>query len=325
MKKILSTIVAVCLVVTTLFISQPKTVKAAIDFEGAQEIELGEIIKFTYVKGEENPVYTFTTSENSVDAWYTILQEREAFVTHGFKIYDEEGTEVYEGSGSDERYVKLKADTQYWYEACCNGADDYKFVIKESEDETGETIDDAVDIKTNVPKTAYIQNKNDVDVYHFSCNTTKPTFVMKNINSYSLNYNVYDKDGIEIFENRMALGTAKSDTFQVEVPDKEGYIKVSKSVGKYILEVKGAPQKVTKITLNKKSATLKKGKKVQLKVTVKPSNAAKKAVSWKSSNSSVAKVSSTGKVTALKKGTATITCKAKDGSGKKATCKIRVR
>ena len=59
--------------------------------------------------------------------------------------------------------------------------------------------------------------------------------------------------------------------------------------------------------------------------TVVLSNAANKVVTWKSSNTKVATVNSRGKVTAKSPGAATITCTAKDGSGKKATCKITVR
>lgn len=47
-------------------------------------------------------------------------------------------------------------------------------------------------------------------------------------------------------------------------------------------------------------------------------------VAYTSSNTKVATVSSTGLVTAVGKGTATITCAATDGSGKKATCKVTV-
>ena len=82
--------------------------------------------------------------------------------------------------------------------------------------------------------------------------------------------------------------------------------------------------KVTKITLNKTSATLTQGQTLTLKATVTPGNATNKAVAWSSSNTKIATVSSTGKITAKTSGTVTITCKAKDGSGKKATCKIRV-
>ncbi len=82
--------------------------------------------------------------------------------------------------------------------------------------------------------------------------------------------------------------------------------------------------KVSKIKLNKSWVGLDKGKSVTLKATVSPSNANNKAVTWTSSNSRVATVSSSGKVIAKASGTATITCSAKDGSGKRATCKITV-
>lgn len=82
-------------------------------------------------------------------------------------------------------------------------------------------------------------------------------------------------------------------------------------------------QNVTKIKLNYSSYKLGYKKSVQLKATV-TSTASNKKIKWTSSNPSVATVSSTGKVTAKKYGTTTITAAATDGSGVKATCKIRV-
>lgn len=90
-------------------------------------------------------------------------------------------------------------------------------------------------------------------------------------------------------------------------------------------------QPVAKVALNKKSATLKKGKSLRLKASVTPKNANVKTLKWTSSKPKVAKVTTKGlkngtsKVTALKKGTTTITAMAKDGSKKKATCKIKVK
>ena len=81
---------------------------------------------------------------------------------------------------------------------------------------------------------------------------------------------------------------------------------------------------VTSIKLNKSKATLNVGKKITLKATVSPEDATDQSVKWKSSNKSVATVSSSGKVTAVGAGTAKITATAKDGSGVKATCTITV-
>lgn len=81
--------------------------------------------------------------------------------------------------------------------------------------------------------------------------------------------------------------------------------------------------KVTGVKLNKTAASLVAGKTLQLTATVTPVNATNKAVTWKSSNPAVASVSSTGKVTAKKAGTAKITVTTKDGN-KTATATIKV-
>lgn len=79
-----------------------------------------------------------------------------------------------------------------------------------------------------------------------------------------------------------------------------------------VMEVNAATVK-----LNKKTATLIEGKTLVLKVT-----GTKKKVTWKSSNKKVATVTSTGKVTAKKKGTATITAKV---GNKTLKCKVTVK
>ncbi len=83
-------------------------------------------------------------------------------------------------------------------------------------------------------------------------------------------------------------------------------------------------QPVTSIRLSKTSATLEALDTLQLIATVSPSDAYQKAITWKSSDPSVAAVDDDGLVTAYQKGAATITASATDGSGKTATCKITV-
>ncbi|WAM33575.1 Ig-like domain-containing protein [Caldicellulosiruptor morganii] len=82
--------------------------------------------------------------------------------------------------------------------------------------------------------------------------------------------------------------------------------------------------KVNGVKLNKTNITLKEGAKDKLIATVIPSNATNRGVTWTSSNSKVVKVDSNGNLTALDKGTATITVRTVDG-GYKATCKVVVK
>lgn len=82
--------------------------------------------------------------------------------------------------------------------------------------------------------------------------------------------------------------------------------------------------KPTGVTLNKKSVSVYEGKTRQLTATVSPSDATNKKVTWTSSDTSIATVSSKGLVTAIKPGTVYITCTTNKG-GFTAKCKVRVR
>lgn len=96
--------------------------------------------------------------------------------------------------------------------------------------------------------------------------------------------------------------------------------------GDILQEQKVVPKLVTKkIKLNKKKATLTKGKTLQLKVTFTPAHKTSKyvALNWWSSDEDVATVSAKGKVKAVDVGKATITVETTNG--KKATCKITVK
>lgn len=83
--------------------------------------------------------------------------------------------------------------------------------------------------------------------------------------------------------------------------------------------------KVTAVKLNATSKSIYVGKTYTLKATVSPSGATNKTVKWTSSNTKVATVSTKGVVKGVKAGTATITCAATDGSGKKTTCKVTIK
>ena len=80
---------------------------------------------------------------------------------------------------------------------------------------------------------------------------------------------------------------------------------------------------VKNISMSASNASVKLGATLQLRATVS-SDASNKKLTWTSSDTSVAAVSSTGLVTAKKVGKTTVTAIAQDGSGKKATCVVTV-
>ena len=77
------------------------------------------------------------------------------------------------------------------------------------------------------------------------------------------------------------------------------------------------------VTLDKSEAFVKKGKTLTLTPTVYPSSLTDKSVTWKSSDESIATVTSEGKVKGIKYGTATITCTS-NATGLSTTCKVTV-
>lgn len=112
-------------------------------------------------------------------------------------------------------------------------------------------------------------------------------------------------------------------------------VKISKKAKKiYKVKKKTKSGKVKKVKKTKNvkikngKIVLRVGNKLRLKASVSPTKASNKKVRWTSSKKRWASITQKGVVTAKKKGrghTVKITAKAKDGSGKKATIKIKIR
>jgi len=87
--------------------------------------------------------------------------------------------------------------------------------------------------------------------------------------------------------------------------------KAADGSGRYATFTVTVKQQPESITLNKTDITLKTGNYVTITPTVLPSTVNDKSVTWSSSDASVAKVSTGGRVTAVSPGTAIITCESK--------------
>lgn len=84
------------------------------------------------------------------------------------------------------------------------------------------------------------------------------------------------------------------------------------------------PIKAKKITLNANRVTLEEDASYMLKASVAPEGTTNKAIEWTTSDAKIATVGETGTIKAICAGNAVITATAKDGSGAKATCQVKV-
>ena len=96
-------------------------------------------------------------------------------------------------------------------------------------------------------------------------------------------------------------------------------------VAKATVTVKASGVRVTSLSLSKTSVTLDGGESVTITTTILPPNASPKyaEITWTSSDTSVAKVSSTGVITGVKQGKATVTATTMDGVS--ATVEVEVK
>lgn len=81
---------------------------------------------------------------------------------------------------------------------------------------------------------------------------------------------------------------------------------------------------VSSVKLNKTTIRMLEDRTTKIKATVSPSNASVKGVTWSTSDETIANIDSSGTIMAIKEGQCKITAKARDGSGKTATCWVYV-
>lgn len=110
---------------------------------------------------------------------------------------------------------------------------------------------------------------------------------------------------------------AKKKAGTVKVTAQIGSVKVTKSV-KVVVPIKS-------IKLKTKTKSLSVGESFQIKPTITPSDTTNKKVKYTNNNPKVVSVSKSGKVTAKKNGTATITITSLENKNVKVKCKITVK
>ena len=196
-------------------------------------------------------------------------------------------------------------------------------VEEETEDEDPDIEDEEPEIKANAMKlSAKVKGVSDI--------TVKSTYMLAPKKTMQLNVTFLPEDAEEeeltFTSSKPKVATVNSSGKITAKKAGTATITVKSENGlKKTFKVKVVKKAISKIKL-KGSKTMKVKKKQKLKVTLSPN---KKYIStklvWKSSNTKIATVSSSGQVKALKKGKVKITAIATDGSGKKATITINVK
>ena len=167
-------------------------------------------------------------------------------------------------------------------------------------------------VTVTLPVTSVKLNKTSITLNKSKTATLKATINPTNANNQKLTWSTSNKKVATVDGNGKVKAVGKG-TATITVKSANGKTATCKVTVKI---------PATKIKLNKTKLTLKVKKTVSLKATVTPANSSDK-LTWTSSNKKIATVSSSGKVTAKKAGTVTITVTT--ASGKKATCKITVK
>lgn len=122
---------------------------------------------------------------------------------------------------------------------------------------------------------------------------------------------------------------------KVAIVSKSGVVKAKKNgTATITAKIKGTKKKTTckiivgtpvsSVKLSETSKQMEIGGSFTLKANVMPTKASVKTVTYESSNKEIAEVTQTGVVKAKSAGNVTITAISKDGTNKKATCKIQV-
>lgn len=138
-----------------------------------------------------------------------------------------------------------------------------------------------------------------------------PIVLPTNATNKSVTWTTSDKNIAVVDQAGKVIGLNKGNT-TIIATTKDG-----NDIATCTVSVKYIP--VTDITLNKSSSTIYAGESEPLSPNIAPENASNKAINWTSSDSSVATVDSSGTVTGLKAGNATITATSADGN-KTASC-----
>ena len=173
---------------------------------------------------------------------------------------------------------------------------------------------------SGVPVTGVTLNKTSITLSVGGTEQLIPTVAPSNATNQSVSWSSSNPGIATVSQNGTVTGVSVGESATITVTTNDGSKTASCSVT--VTGSGGGSVPVTGVTLNPTTLSLTVNQTATLTATVAPSNASNKAVTWSTSNRSVASVSD-GTVTGVSAGNATITVTTRDG-GITATCAVTV-
>lgn len=259
------------------------------------------------IEGNQPPKITTTSlSEGTVNQLYTATLQATG---NGITWSLDSGSTLPNG-------LKLEKDT---ISGTPTAADTYTFTVTATNDSGSDSKEYTLNIKSaTVPVTGVTLNQAELSLYTGESKTLTATVQPDSATNKNVTWESSNKSVATVDANGLVTAVSAG-TATITVTTEDGNKTATCAV-----TVAAATVPVTGVTLNKTSTSLYVGDTETLTATVAPDNATNKAVTWTSSDSTVATVDQNGVVTALARGTAVITATAADGSGANATCTVTV-
>ena len=209
-------------------------------------------------------------------------------------------------------------------------AEDYKIIISyftNGGSVTGGNVED-------ISGVLFLKDSTTSDITYSSGQTINHINSLDGTNPFTLKKKgVIQTPGKEWYANNYSTGEkvyfSNSEKYTVSTIIKkigmdENYAKKLEEISVFLQANYTKPIKVTRVSLNTSTLTLKVGKTSQLNSKITPSNATDKEVTWKSEDPSIVTVTSDGVVKGIKAGTAKVVVTTKDGN-KIAKCLVKVK
>ena len=180
-------------------------------------------------------------------------------------------------------------------------------VIKKQASEINKPVEEVINIYLNKSQENIYVNDTFKLSYYFSSN---------NLSNKNVTWSSNNSKVVSVDNNGNVKGLSTGTATITVTASNNSKANCVVNVSKKNIEVSG-------ITLNKTSADLYLGDSISLIASISPSDATNKNITWSSSNLKVASVDSTGKVTALGIGNATITVTTSNGKTSKSSINVK--